>query len=81
MTNETYLTGHFFYAVKSTSNMEYPASYAVKLASYQVSSGINTQEDEKQDGKAPERTASITEERKRNTDYRRQSQHHSHINK
>ena len=51
------------------------------LASYQVSSGINTQEDEKQDGKAPERTASITEEWKRNTDYRRQSQHHSHINK
>ena len=51
------------------------------LASYQVSSGINTQEDEKQDGKAPERTTSITEEWKRNTDYRRQSQHHSHINK
>ena len=51
------------------------------LASYQVSSGINTQKDEKQDGKAPERTTSITEEWKRNTDYRRQSQHHSHINK
>ena len=42
-----------FFAVKSASNMEYPASYAVSLASYQISSGINTQEDEEQDGKAP----------------------------
>ena len=42
---------------------------------------IYSQEDEEQNGKAPKRTTTITEERQRNTDYRRQSQHHSYINK
>ena len=43
--------------------------------------GINTQEDEQQDGKAPQRGATIAEERQGNTDHRRQSQHHTHVDK
>ena len=51
------------------------------LASHQISSGINPQEDEEQDGETPKRTTSITEERQRNTDNRCQAEHHAHIDK
>ena len=40
------------------------------LASYQISTCIYSQEDEEQNGKAPKRTTTITEERQRNTDNR-----------
>ena len=53
----------------------------LKLGSYEVSSRIDSEEDKKKDGKAPERRASITEERKRDADNRSESQYHTYINK
>ena len=35
--------------------------------------------DEKENRESPQRRSSVAEERQRNTDYRRQSQHHSHV--
>ena len=51
----------------------------IPLVSYQISSRINSKEDEKQDGETPKRTTTITEEWQRNTNDRSETQHHSHI--
>ena len=42
---------------------------------------VNTQENKQQDGEAPQRRATIAEERQGDTNHRGQSQHHSHIDK
>lgn len=47
--------------------------------SYQVPTRIDTEEDEEENRKAPQRRASVTEERQRDSDDRRQAQYHSHI--
>ena len=53
----------------------------LRLGSYQISSRIDSEKDKEKDGKAPERRASITEERKRDADNRSESQYHTYINK
>ena len=53
----------------------------LRLSSYQISSRIDSEEDKEKDGKAPERRASITEERKRDADNRSKTQYHTDINK
>ena len=59
-----------------------PHSYPLPpSSSYEVSSRIDSEEDKEKDGKAPERRASITEERKRNADNRSKTQYHTDINK
>ena len=59
-----------------------PHSYPLpSSSSYEVSSCIDSEEDKEKDGKAPERRASITEERKRDADNRSKPQYHTDINK
>ena len=45
----------------------------------QVATGIDAQEDEEQQGKAPKRTASVTEEGQGDADDRCKTQYHAHI--
>lgn len=44
-----------------------------------IAAGIDAQEDEEQDGEAPQRGASVAEEGQGNADDGRQTQHHTHI--
>ena len=54
---------------------------SVNLLSNQIASGVYAQEDKQQYSKAPQRGASIAKEWQRNTNHRRQSKHHTHIDK
>ena len=60
---------------------EYSLTRNKKSASRHLSVGIDTQEDEQQEGEPPQRRTAIAEERQRNAYHRRQSKHHSHIDK
>ena len=54
---------------------------ALHLGTYQIAAGIDTQEDEKKEGEAPERGTTIAEERQRDTNDGRQAEHHADIDK
>ena len=68
---------NFFYVFPLPRSFRRPQHTILPLEA--VAAHVDTQENEEENGKAPERGASVTEERKGNADYRRKAQHHAHV--